>query len=74
VTKVSLTEFIYNNNVHSTTDISFFFIIYGFYLNVPSLVRDDRLKSEVPAARKKTEEFESEGKKLEERWRYTVEF
>jgi hypothetical protein len=74
VTKTPLTEFIYNNNVHSTINISSFFAIYGFYFNVLSSVRDDRSKSEVLIARKKAEKFENEDKKLKERWRYTVEF
>jgi hypothetical protein len=67
VKKTPLTKFVYNNSVHSTINISSFFVIYDFYLNVPSLVKDDRLKSEVPAARKKIKEFENEGKELEER-------
>jgi hypothetical protein len=67
VTKTPLIKFVYNNSVHSTTNISSFFAIYGFYLNIPSLVRDDRLKGEVLITRKKTEEFENEGKKLKKR-------
>jgi hypothetical protein len=41
--------------------------MYSFYFNIFSLVRDDRLKGEVFIARKKTEKFENEGKKLKER-------
>jgi hypothetical protein len=67
VTKTSLTEFVYNNNVHSTINISSFFAIYDFYFNVFSSVKDDRLKSEVLTTRKKAEEFENEDKKLKER-------
>jgi hypothetical protein len=74
VTKTPLTKFVYNNNVHSTTNISFFFVMYSFYFNILSSVRDDRLKSEVLIIRKKVKKFENEGKKLKKRWRYTVEF
>jgi hypothetical protein len=64
VTKTLLTKFVYNNNVHSTINISFFFAIYGFYFNILSSVKDDRLKNEVPITRKKIKKFENEGKKL----------
>jgi hypothetical protein len=67
MTKTSLTKFVYNNSVHNTINISSFFAMYGFYFNVLSLVRDNRLKSEVLTARKKTEKFENESKKLKER-------
>jgi hypothetical protein len=67
VTKTPLIKFIYNNSVHSTINISSFFVIYNFYFNVSSLVRDDRLKSEVFITRKKTEEFENEDKRLKKR-------
>jgi hypothetical protein len=74
VAKSSLIKFVYNNSVHSTTDISSFFAIYGFYFNISLSVKDDYLEGEMPAARKKVEEFEHEGKKLAERWRHAVEF
>jgi hypothetical protein len=74
VAKSPLIKFVYNNNVHSTTDISLFFAIYGFYLNISLSVKDNRLKREVLAARKKAEEFKYEGKKLTERWRHAVKF
>jgi hypothetical protein len=67
MTKSSLAKFVYNNSVYSTTDISSFFAIYGFYPNIPLSVKDDYLKGEVFAARKKAEEFEHEGKELAER-------
>jgi hypothetical protein len=67
VTKVPLIKFIYNNSVHSTINISPFLAIYDFYFNVPSSVRDNRLKGEVFTAKKKTKEFENEGKKLKKR-------
>jgi hypothetical protein len=67
VTKTLLIKFVYNNSVHSTINISFFFVIYGFYLNVPSSVKDDRSKSEVLITRKKTEKFKNEGKELKKR-------
>jgi hypothetical protein len=67
VTKTPLVKFVYNNSVHSTTGMSSFFAMYGFHFNVPSSVRDDRLEGEVPVVRKKAEEFENEGKELEER-------
>jgi hypothetical protein len=74
VTKAPLTKFVYNNNVHSTTNISSFFVIYSFYFNVLSSVKDNRLKGEVLITRKKIKEFENENKELKERWRHTVEF
>jgi hypothetical protein len=64
VAKSPLAKFVYNNSVHSTTGVSPFFAIYGFHLNIPLSVKDDRLKGEVSAARKKAEGFEREGKKL----------
>jgi hypothetical protein len=72
--KSSLAKFIYNNSVHSTTDVNFFFAIYGFHPNIPLSVKDDRLEKEISVARKKVEGFEREGKKLAERWRYAVKF
>jgi hypothetical protein len=65
--KSPLIKFVYNNSVYSTTDISPFFAIYGFYLNVSSSVKDDRLEGEIFIARKKAEEFEYKSKKLAER-------
>jgi hypothetical protein len=65
--KSSLAKFVYNNSVHSTTSISPFFAIYGFYFNISLSVKDDYLEREVSIARKKAEEFEHEGKKLAER-------
>jgi hypothetical protein len=47
--------------------MSFFFVMYGFYFNVLSSIKDDRSESEVLITRKKTEEFENESKKLKER-------
>jgi hypothetical protein len=67
VIKAPLIKFVYNNNVHSTINISFFFAIYNFYFNVLSSVKDDRLKDEVLITRKKIKEFENENKKLKER-------
>jgi hypothetical protein len=74
MTKSFLIKFIYNNSVYSTTHISRFFVIYGFYFNVSLSVRDDYLERKMPAARKKVEEFKHEGKKLAERWRHAIEF
>jgi hypothetical protein len=74
VAKSPLAKFVYNNSVHSTTNISPFFAIYGFYLNIPLSIKDDYLKKEIPAARKKIEEFKHEGKKLAKRWRHVIEF
>jgi hypothetical protein len=67
VTKTPLIKFVYNNSVHSTINISSFFAIYGFYFNVLSSVKDNRLKSEVLITRKKTEKFKNEDKELKER-------
>jgi hypothetical protein len=47
--------------------MSSFFVIYNFYFNVFSSVRDDRLKNEVLITRKKIKEFENEDKKLKKR-------
>jgi hypothetical protein len=65
--KSPLAKFVYNNSVYSTTGISPFFAIYGFHFNISLSVKDDYLKGEMLAARKKIEEFEYEGKKLTER-------
>jgi hypothetical protein len=67
VAKLSLTKFAYNNSVHSTTDISLFFAIYGFYFNISLSVKDDYPEEEMPVTRKKAEKFEHEGKKLAKR-------
>jgi hypothetical protein len=72
--KSLLVKFVYNNSVHSTTNISPFFAIYDFYFNVSSSVKDDRLEGKMFTTRKKAEEFEYEGKKLAERWRHAIEF
>jgi hypothetical protein len=53
--------------VYSTTNISPFFVIYGFYFNISLSVKDDYLEGEVFTAKKKAEEFKREGKKLAER-------
>jgi hypothetical protein len=42
-----LVEFIYNNSVYSTINISPFFAIYRFHSNIPFTIRDDRPKKEV---------------------------
>jgi hypothetical protein len=67
MTKTPLIKFVYNNNVHSTINMSSFFVIYGFYLNVLSLIKNDRLKGEVLITRKKIKKFENEGKELKKR-------
>jgi hypothetical protein len=67
VAKSPLAKFVYNNSVYSTTGISFFFAIYGFYPNVFLSVKDDYLKGEMLVARKKVKEFKHEGKELAER-------
>jgi hypothetical protein len=72
--KSPLIEFAYNNSVYNTINISPFFAIYSFYFNVSSSIKDDRPKREVPIAREKVENFESENKKLAERWRRAIEF
>jgi hypothetical protein len=74
VQKIFLTKFAYNNSVYNITDMSFFFAIYEFHLNVPSTVRDDRSEREMPAAKEVAKQFESESKKLAERWQRVVEF
>jgi hypothetical protein len=74
VAKSPLAKFVYNNSVYSTTGISLFFAIYGFYSNIPLSVKDNYLKREMPAARKKAEKFEHKDKELAERWRHAVEF
>jgi hypothetical protein len=66
VAKLFLAKFIYNNSVHSTTSISFFFAIYGFYPNISLSVKDDRPEREIPAAKKKIKGFKREGKELAE--------
>jgi hypothetical protein len=65
--KSPLAKFVYNNSVHSTTGISPFFAIYGFYPNIPLSVKDDYSEGKISIARKKAEEFKYEGKKLAER-------
>jgi hypothetical protein len=72
--KSLLVKFIYNNSVYSTTDISPFFAIYDFHSNISLSVKDDYLKKEMSAVKKKAEEFKHEGKKLAKRWRHAIEF
>jgi hypothetical protein len=60
-------EFIYNNSVYNTTNISLFFAIYSFYFNVSSSIKDDRPKGEILIAREKVENFKNEDKELIER-------
>jgi hypothetical protein len=48
---VPLVEFVYNNSVYSTTGISLFFVIYRFYSNIPSTIRDDRSKEKILTAK-----------------------
>jgi hypothetical protein len=62
--KSLLAKFVYNNSVYSTTDIRFFFAIYGFHFNISLSVKDDRLNREMFTAKKKAEEFKHKGKKL----------
>jgi hypothetical protein len=66
VAKSFLAKFVYNNSVHNTINISLFFAIYDFHSNISLLIKDDYLKREIPAARKKAEEFKYEDKKLAE--------
>jgi hypothetical protein len=49
--KIPLVEFVYNNSVYNTISISPFFVIYRFYFNMFSTIRDDRLEEEVFTAR-----------------------
>jgi hypothetical protein len=65
--KSPLTKFIYNNSVHSTTDISPFFAIYGFYLNISLSIKNDHPEREISATRKKAEGFKREDKELTKR-------
>jgi hypothetical protein len=64
VTKALRAKFIYNNSVHNITNMSPFFAMYDFYLNVSSLIRDDRSEREILIARKKIKEFNNKGKEL----------
>jgi hypothetical protein len=51
--KSPLAKFAYNNNVYNTTNISPFFAIYGFHLNILLSVKDDYLERKISAARKR---------------------
>jgi hypothetical protein len=42
-----LIEFVYNNSVYSTINISPFFAIYRFYPNISFTIKDDRSKGEI---------------------------
>jgi hypothetical protein len=65
--KASRTKFTYNNSVHSMISISSFFIMYDFYLNAPSSVRDNHSEKEMFITRKKVEEFNNKDKELTKR-------
>jgi hypothetical protein len=57
-------KFTYNNSVYNMTNISPFFTMYDFYLNVPSSVRDNHSEREMLIVRKKIEEFNNKDKEL----------
>ena len=52
-TKLVLAEFTYNNSFHSTTGITLFFTLYGFYPTVEMNVEDNVPEGEAPAAKER---------------------
>jgi hypothetical protein len=46
-------EFLYNNLVYTIIDISSFFALYNYYLNVGLFIKEEVLKSDVLIARER---------------------
>jgi rRNA-processing protein FCF1 len=50
--------------MYSIININFFFIIYKFYFNVPSTIKDDYSKKKIFITKKIIKKIKSEDKKL----------
>jgi hypothetical protein len=50
-------EFLYNNLVYTIIDLSLFFALYSYYLNVGLFIKEEVLNSNVLIAREKGEEI-----------------
>ena len=53
--KLALAEFTYNNSVYSTTGLSLFFVIYGFYPTIKINIKDNITGREILAIAKRVE-------------------
>jgi hypothetical protein len=51
------TEFLYNNSVYIIIDISLFFTLYNYHLNMRLFIKEEVLKSDVLIARERGEEI-----------------
>jgi hypothetical protein len=51
------TEFLYNNSVYIIIDISLFFTLYNYHLNMRLFIKEEVLKSDVLTARERGEEI-----------------
>ena len=65
--KLSFAEFTYNNSKHQVLQSTPFEVCYGYHPKLP-WNPEDRIKGEVPAARKRLEILLEERKKLQELW------
>jgi hypothetical protein len=50
-------EFLYNNSIYIIIDVSLFFILYSYYLNIGLFIKEEVLKSNVPIVRERGEEI-----------------
>jgi hypothetical protein len=50
-------EFLYNNLVYTTTNISLFFTLYSYYLNIRLFIKEEVLKNNVLMTRERGEEI-----------------
>jgi hypothetical protein len=50
-------EFLYNNLVHTIIDVSPFFALYSYYLNVGLFIKEKVLKNDVLITRERGEEI-----------------
>jgi hypothetical protein len=51
------TEFLYNNSIYAIIDVSSFFALYSYYLNIGLFIKKEVLKSDILTARERGEEI-----------------
>jgi hypothetical protein len=50
-------EFSYNNSSHLTIDVSLFYALYDFHLNIGHFINEEMLKKEMLIAQERVEEI-----------------